>query len=81
MHDSSPRHHGIEDKKANQDRKVVPICTLCNEVPEQGIRSGFFLRGVFICHDCEEELITDNSNKQDDYYLAMAKLKKVLFPQ
>lgn len=61
------------------DRKVLPICYLCNKVPPGGLRSGFFLKGIFICNECEKELINCNPNKKEEYMLTMAKLKNILF--
>ncbi|MFY9175247.1 MAG: sigma factor G inhibitor Gin [Peptococcia bacterium] len=71
---------GVEYKEKQRERKIVPVCSLCNKVPEQGIRSGFFLRKIFICQECEESLLQVDSHEKEDYFLAMAKLKRVLFP-
>lgn len=61
------------------ERKVLPICYLCNNVPEDGIRSGFFLKGIFICHKCEMELINGNPDNKEEYMIMLAKLRQVLF--
>ncbi len=60
-------------------RKVVPVCFLCNKVPKEGFCSGFFLRGIFICNECEDELIKSKPEKEEEYYLTIAKLRRVLF--
>jgi superfamily II helicase len=68
-----------KDKEYNSDRKVLPICFFCNKVPEEGIRSGFFLRGIFICSMCEEELINSQPEHKEEYMLTIAKLRNILF--
>ena len=72
----------IPDEKkslATDNRKVLPICFLCNLVPKMGMCSGFFLKGVFICSQCEQELISSNAKEQESYKIVIAKLKGILF--
>lgn len=70
----------MEDKVgASLNRKVLPVCFLCNMVPEEGIRSGFFLKGIFICGQCEHELINCNIENTEKYKLAIEKLREILF--
>lgn len=64
---------------SNIDRKVLPICFFCKKVPEEGIRSGFFLKGIFICNKCEQELINSQPEKREEYMLTIAKLRNILF--
>ncbi|MDD4146761.1 MAG: sigma factor G inhibitor Gin [Clostridia bacterium] len=59
--------------------KVLPVCLLCNLVPEEGLCSGFFLKGVFICSRCEDDLISCNADNSEKYTAAMEKLREVLF--
>lgn len=61
------------------DRKVLPVCFLCKKVPDEGIRSGFFLKGIFICSKCEQELINSQPEKREEYMLTIAKLRNILF--
>ncbi|MCR4442133.1 MAG: sigma factor G inhibitor Gin, partial [Peptococcaceae bacterium] len=61
------------------ERKVLPVCFFCNKVPEEGIRSGFFLRGIFICEKCEKELVCSKPEKREEYMLSIAKLRNILF--
>ncbi|MGI6145421.1 MAG: hypothetical protein GX092_04490 [Clostridia bacterium] len=63
----------------DDDRKVLPICFLCNLVPQEGMRSGFFLKGVFICTQCEQEIISSNVEEPEKYNIAIAKLREILF--
>ena len=60
-------------------RKVLPVCFLCCRVPEGGIRNGFFLRGIFICRECESELINSKPEEKEEYMLTIAKLRHILF--
>lgn len=66
-------------KDPEEKRKVLPVCFLCHQVPQDGIRSGFFLRGIFICSKCEEELINSRPEQREEYMLTIAKLRKILF--
>lgn len=68
---------GIRENECGH--KVLPVCFLCNKVPEEGIRGGFFLRGIFICSKCEEELINSRPEKREEYMLTIAKLRNILF--
>lgn len=69
------------NKSSNEiNRKVLPVCFLCSRVPEGGIRNGFLLRGIFICKDCERELINSKpEEKEEEYMLTIAKLRHILF--
>ena len=69
----------LQPNKERKEQKVVPVCFLCNKVPKEGFCSGFFLRGIFVCNECEEELIKCKPEKEEEYYLTIAKLRRVLF--
>ncbi|HNX28892.1 MAG TPA: sigma factor G inhibitor Gin [Syntrophomonadaceae bacterium] len=47
-------------KRANDnsgsDIKLLPICSICQRVPKNGIRGGIRIKKGFICHYCEEEM-------------------------
>jgi len=76
------QNSGGEVKNNNgepEERKLLPVCFFCHEVPEEGIRSGFFLRGIFICEKCEKELVCSKPEKKDEYMLSIAKLRHILF--
>ena len=73
--------HGKKGINSETERKVLPVCALCNMVPEDGFRSGFFLKGVFICSCCENDLISCKPENSGEYKLAIAKLRKVLFKE
>lgn len=66
-------------ERINRDRKLLPVCYLCNEVPAEGIRSGFFLKGIYICSECERDLINSKPGEKDEYMLTIAKLRYILF--
>lgn len=61
--------------------KVVPVCALCKMVPPQGMRDGFYLKGVFICSHCEADLINSKPEYQSEYKRAIARIKRILFQQ
>jgi len=69
----------VTKTKGTEDRKVLPICFLCGLVPKKGMCSGFFLKGIFICTQCEQELISSNVEDSEKYKIAIAKLRKILF--
>ncbi|MDD2433423.1 MAG: sigma factor G inhibitor Gin [Clostridia bacterium] len=69
----------MEEKVVSINQKVLPICFLCNTVPQEGIRRGFFLKGIFICGQCEDELISCDINNTEKYKLALEKLREILF--
>lgn len=79
MNDKAFNKAFIKKDTGDVDRKVLPVCYLCNEVPEEGIRSGFFLRGIFICNKCEGELINSKPEQREEYMLTIAKLRNILF--
>lgn len=72
---------GAGNTKTSSIRKVLPICILCNTVPEEGIRSGFFLKGIFICSCCENELINSRPENTEKYREAITKLRKILIKE
>lgn len=59
--------------------KVLPVCYLCNLVPSEGIRSGFFLKGVFICSKCEQDLIKYKADDTERYKFVIDRLRDILF--
>ncbi|AFM39144.1 Inhibitor of sigma-G Gin [Desulfosporosinus acidiphilus SJ4] len=38
--------------------KVYPVCYRCAQVPQNGLYDGFRIRGMFICSDCQNELLS-----------------------
>ncbi|HHZ16307.1 MAG TPA: sigma factor G inhibitor Gin [Peptococcaceae bacterium] len=59
--------------------KLLPVCALCQYVPERGLAGGFFLKGVFICDSCENELLTSKPENEQQYQETIAKLRKAFF--
>lgn len=43
----------IESHKGN----VLPVCSICNHVPELGIRGIIRIGRAFICQACEQEIL------------------------
>lgn len=68
-----------KEKDSKKSHKVLPVCYLCSKVPEDGIRGGFFLKGIFICNECEKELINSRPERKEEYMLTIAKLRGILF--
>ncbi|MDD4047716.1 MAG: sigma factor G inhibitor Gin [Clostridia bacterium] len=64
---------------SNTYGELLPVCYLCNKVPEAGMCSGFFLKGIFICSNCEYELINSNVEDVDKYNIAIKKIRKLIF--
>lgn len=67
------------ESKTAVKHKILPVCFLCNLVPKEGIRSGFFLKGFFICSRCEQDLINFNADDAESYKFILDKLRAVLF--
>ncbi|ADI00851.1 MAG TPA: hypothetical protein GXX39_06115 [Syntrophothermus lipocalidus] len=40
-------------KNCARKGQVLPRCKLCDEVPEEGLRGGYLINGIFICRGCE----------------------------
>lgn len=78
---SANRPERANTVRNNQGYKILPVCFLCNRVPDLGIRSGFYLRGIFICHSCEAGLINAGAQEKEEYLLAISKLRRVLFKE
>lgn len=67
------------ERVRNRNHKVLPVCFLCCRVPPEGLKNGFFLRGLFICSECEQKLINRKPEEKEEYMLTIAKLRNVLF--
>lgn len=37
--------------------KILPVCTICKEVPDKGIRDGIIIKRAFICSSCERKIV------------------------
>lgn len=57
--------------------KILPICYLCGEVPESGIRGGLKLKKAFICKKCEQEIVSLRIDSPL-YEEVKEKIKKIL---
>lgn len=56
--------------------KLLPVCIICEQVPLAGIMGGVVITGNFICANCQEELLSINSD-DTKYKLFQEKLKKI----
>lgn len=37
--------------------KLLPVCSICQQVPTAGIRGGMKIKKSFICQSCETEIV------------------------
>jgi hypothetical protein len=56
--------------------KLLPICVICEQIPLEGIMGGLVINGIFICAQCEEELLSIKSGDVK-YKLFQEKLKRI----
>jgi hypothetical protein len=56
--------------------KLLPICIICEQVPQDGIVGGVVVNGNFICAKCEDELLSITTDDVK-YRLFQEKLKKI----
>jgi hypothetical protein len=65
------------DENSGNRGVLLPRCSLCAEVPEQGIKGGIKLKKAFICNQCEEKI--SHAEMDSDYYeILIEKLKDIL---
>ena len=55
---------------------VLPVCSLCNQVPAQGIRGVIRVRKAWLCQTCELE-ITLLEVGSAEYGVMLEKIKRV----
>lgn len=70
------------DKRAGVDDgvktgKVLPVCLICNEVPEGGIRDGIKMNIGFICGHCERNIVVMQPGSSE-YEEVIGKLRAML---
>ena len=58
------------------DGVILPVCFICGKVHKEGMHGGIYIKGKFICFDCEAE-ICNLQAKTPDYpqknYLAVGR--------
>ena len=56
---------------------LLPHCMVCGEIPEGGIMGGIFVRGQFLCDDCERQIVAMDGDAlpQEEYQAVADKLK------
>ncbi|NLB54104.1 MAG: hypothetical protein GX808_14365 [Syntrophomonadaceae bacterium] len=37
--------------------RILPVCSICQQVPDKGIRDGIMIKKVFICCSCEIRIV------------------------
>lgn len=50
---------GTDEKKNDDGRKgnILPVCSICNQVPDLGIKGVIRMGKAWICLACEQEII------------------------
>ena len=56
---------------------LLPRCTICNQVPKEGIRGGIKLKKAFICTQCEQEIANVDVGSAN-YQILLEKIKRIL---
>lgn len=56
---------------------LLPRCTICNQVPREGIWGGIKLKKAFICTQCEQE-IANADVSSNNYQILLEKIKGIL---
>lgn len=67
----------IKHDIAGQSCRVLPRCSVCDQVPPGGIRDGIRVKKAFICSGCEG-LIVQSDVASRQYQILIDKLKKIL---
>ncbi len=55
------------------DGVILPVCFICGKVHKEGMHGGIYIKGKFICLDCEAE-ICNLQAKTPDYPQMMVRL-------
>lgn len=55
---------------------VLPVCSICNQVPELGIRGIIRIGRAFICRSCEQEILCLEVGSPD-YGMMIEKIRRV----
>lgn len=59
-----------------EEKKILPVCIICEQVPSGGIRDGIMISGGFICSKCEQEIVRIQAGEAGyDYF--QQKLKRL----
>jgi len=64
-------------KKRGEECVVLPRCSVCEQVPPDGLRDGIRLKKAFICSRCEK-LIVHSDVASFNYKMLIEKLKRIL---
>lgn len=56
---------------------LLPRCSICDKVPEEGIRGGFKIKKSFICKECELAIINMDITASN-YGKLIEKIKNIL---
>jgi superfamily II helicase len=56
---------------------ILPRCTICNQIPKEGIRGGIKLKKAFICTRCEQDIANVDVGSAS-YQILLEKIKRIL---
>lgn len=56
---------------------LLPVCSICNQVPKQGIRGVIRVGRAWICRDCEQKIMLLEVGSPD-YGIMVEKMRSVL---
>ncbi|MGI6551060.1 MAG: sigma factor G inhibitor Gin [Syntrophomonadales bacterium] len=71
------KHDQILNELPRVKGQLLPVCTLCEEVPSRGIAGGYLIKGMFLCETCESAILELKvGSNQYEYY--MERIKKLL---
>ncbi|MEA1960560.1 MAG: sigma factor G inhibitor Gin [Bacillota bacterium] len=74
----------METKKNSQAKEtqiwegqLLPRCSICGCVPEDGIAGGIRIRNTFICKSCEQRIVLIDIGSVE-YEFLLGKIKSIL---
>lgn len=57
--------------------RLLPCCSVCGQVPPEGIHGGIKIKKFFLCRECERTILTVEIGSPE-YEKLMYKLKKMV---
>lgn len=65
-----------EDVSDSHQAVILPVCSMCNRVPRQGIKGVIRVGKAWICLACEQEILRLEVGSPD-YGVMLKKIRKV----
>lgn len=66
----------MQSENESDKGNVLPVCSICNQVPEMGIRGIIKIGRAFICQLCEQEILCLEVGSPD-YGIMIEKIRRV----